>query len=376
MAAAQKKNHGSPTRRHSRRSRHHVGRRSAPGTSPGSLEIPADAPASQVRVIAYGPEEVIDRQIGDVAELRQILGKYPVTWVDVVGLGSEPVIRGLGDLFGLHRLALEDVVNVGQRSKVEEYTDHHFVVFHTVQLKEHLETEQISLFIGTGFILTFQEQLGDYWEPVRERILRGTGRIRTAGVDYLAYALVDSGIDGYFPVVEALGDRLETLEERVFADPDIEILGELHAVRRELLGLRRAIWPQRDTINSLQRSSPPFTHDTQVYLRDCYDHVLRLMELSENLREMGANLMDLHLSMTSNRMNEVMKVLTIISTIFIPLGFLAGLYGMNFDTKVSPWNMPELSWPWGYPLLLGMMSTLVIGLLLFFRSKGWIGRDR
>ncbi|MCB1055249.1 MAG: magnesium/cobalt transporter CorA [Acidobacteria bacterium] len=358
--------------RRSRRHRSGLGRRGAPGTAPGSLQIPTDAPASAMRLIAYGADEMLDREVQDVAEIRQVLGQYPVTWVDVVGLGTEAVLRGLAELFGIHRLALEDVVNVGQRSKVEDYGEHHFVVFQTVQLSDHLEIEQISLFIGEGFVVTFQEKPGDSWEPVRERLRRGTGRIRGAGADYLVYALLDAGIDGYFPVVEMLGDRLEALEEHVFSDADIEILGDLHAVRRELLALRRTIWPQRDTIHTLERSSPPFSHETQVYLRDCYDHVLRLVELSENLREMGANLMDLHLSMTSNRMNEVMKVLTIISTIFIPLGFLAGLYGMNFDTH-SPWNMPELGWRWGYPVVVGVMVTVVVGLLLYFRSKGWIG---
>ncbi|MDY7091791.1 MAG: magnesium/cobalt transporter CorA [Acidobacteriota bacterium] len=333
-----------------------------------------------ISVVAYGQEEVVEETVADIPSLKPYLGQHTVTWVDVVGLGTEQVLVDLEDLLGLHRLALEDVVNVGQRPKAEEYDDHHFIVLHMAHLPttpqgEAVELEQVSLFVGHGYVISFQERAGDSFEPVRERIRLGRSRLRSAGADYLAYALVDAVVDGFFPVMENIGDRLEALEETIIEDPHTDIIGELHAVRRELMSLRRSIWPLRDALNVLQRSTSLFTERTQVFLRDAYDHALRLMDMAESLREMGSNLMDLHLSMVSHRMNEVMKVLTIISTIFIPLGFLAGLYGMNFDPEVSPWNMPELSWYWGYPTLLGVMLVVVILLIFYFRAKGWIGSD-
>lgn len=350
-------------------------RQPKPGSAPGLIDVAPDALPSTLSVVAYGQETVVEETVADISSLKPYLEQYTVTWVDVVGLGTEQVLVDLEELFGLHRLALEDVVNVGQRPKAEEYEDHHFIVLHMAHPGKGVELEQLSLFVGQGYVISFQERPGDSFEPVRERIRLGRSRLRSSGADYLAYALVDAVVDGFFPVMENIGDRLEALEETIIEDPHTDIIGELHAVRRELMSLRRSIWPLRDALNVLQRSTSLFTERTQVFLRDAYDHALRLMDMAESLREMGSNLMDLHLSMVSHRMNEVMKVLTIISTIFIPLGFLAGLYGMNFDPEISPWNMPELSFYWGYPTLLGVMLVVVVLLIFYFRSKGWIGSD-
>jgi magnesium transporter len=230
------------------------------------------------------------------------------------------------------------------------------------------------MFLGANFLLTFQERTGDCFDLVRDRIRRRRGHIRERKADYLAYALLDAVIDGYFPVLEACGERLESLEDAVLDKPSGEQSAQIHEMKRDLLTLRRAIWPQREMINALTRDSSAHVSDqTRVYLRDCYDHTIQLMDMLETYREIASGLVDVYLSSVSARMNEIMKLLTIIATIFIPLGFIAGLYGMNFDTGVSPWNMPELSWRWGYPFALGLMAVVAIGLLLFFRKRGWIG---
>jgi magnesium transporter len=234
------------------------------------------------------------------------------------------------------------------------------------------ETEQLSLFLGRGFVLTFQERRGDGFDGVRARIEHGKALIRRSGADYLAYALLDAVVDGYFPVVESIRDELEVLEDEVLDSPERQTVSKIHAIKRRLQSLRRAIGPHREAINSLLRDSADFVEqDTALYLRDCYDHVLRLAERVEVYREQCADLMTTYLSMVSNRMNEVMKVLTIIATIFIPLSFIAGLYGMNFNPEISRWNMPELNWILGYPFALALMAILAGGLVLFFWRKGW-----
>jgi magnesium transporter len=357
-----------------RRRRHRSHRRSAPGTPPGTLTADPDAPAPVIHVMAYGPEQYTERELTDPQSVTDFLGKWPVTWMNVYGLGNTTVLAEIGKLFELHPLALEDVVNRHQRAKVEQYGPNQFIVAHMVTLGEHVDTEQLSLFLGPNFVLTFEERPGDCLDSVRERIRTGTGRLRTTGPDYLAYALLDTVIDAYFPVLEHYGERLETLEDDVIRQPDNDTLGRVHAVKQDLLTLRRMIWPLRDAINSLMRETDSLiTKETRLYLRDCYDHVIRVIDLLETYREVGSGLMDVYLSSVSNRMNEVMKVLTIIATIFIPLSFIAGLYGMNFSHDRSPWNMPELSWYFGYPFALLLMAIVAGGLLLFFRHRGWLG---
>lgn len=324
--------------------------------------------------MAYGPDALEEREIRDPAEIQGFLHRFPVVWVDVHGVSDAKWIGELGKLFGLHHLATEDIINVGQRAKVEEYDDHLFIVTRMVRQTDHLETEQVSLFLSERFVFTFQEHDGDCLDCVRNRIRKATGRIRRAGPDYLAYAVLDAIIDHYFPVLEHYGEVLDDLEERIVGQPDKTLATWIHRVRRELMTLRWAIWPQREAINALLRESTPFvTAETRVYLRDCYDHAVRIIDLIENYRDLASGLMEAYLSSLSTAMNEVMKVLAIFAALFIPLTFIAGIYGMNFDSEVSPYNMPELHWFFGYPAALTLMAIVAVGMLVYFRRKGWIG---
>ena len=240
-------------------------------------------------------------------------------------------------------------------------------------LGDRVDTEQLSLFLGDGWVITFQEQPGDCWEPVRDRLRVGRGRIRTEGADYLFYALLDAVVDNFYPIMEEFGERLELLEEEVVADPREELVGVIHAARRDALALRHSTWPMREAMGQLFRDEHRLiSAETRIYLRDAYDHTIQVIDLLENYREMASALLDVYLSSVSHRMNEVMKVLTIIATIFIPLTFIAGIYGMNFDPGASPWNMPELSWYWGYPVVMGIMLVIALALVGYFRWKRWL----
>ena len=350
-----------------------IRRRGKPGASPGTLTVDAEAPKPEIRVMAYGPDALVEKKYDSVRQVPQFLKEHPVTWVNVDGLGDTGVLRNLGKTFGLHRLALEDVVNVHQRAKVESYADHHFIIVRMVLLGERLNTEQFSMFVGSGYVLTFQETRGDCFDLVRERLRKGGGKIRRTGPDYLAYALLDALIDAYFPVLEDYGERLDTMEDEVICMPRQDAIFRIQDVKRDLLALRRAVWPLREAVNSLVRDeSDHFKDDTKIYLRDCYDHLVQVLDMVETYRELGSGLMDVYLSSLSNRMNEVMKVLTVIATIFIPLTFVAGIYGMNFNAEKSPWNMPELAWYWGYPACLGIMVVIAVVLVGMFWRKGWV----
>ncbi len=344
-------------------------RRPPPGASPGTLVMPEAAPRPTIRIMDYGPDSFEEKELGSPAEIRPYLDDKTVTWVDVEGLGDEQVLREIGDIFGLHPLALEDVVHVPQRPKMESYETHEFIVTQMVMLADGrtMETEQVSLFLGRNFVLTFQERPGDCFDPVRDRIRRGKGVSRKRGPDYLAYALLDAIIDNYFPALEVFGERIEALEDQVVANPSLKTIHGIYEVKRDLLALRRCIWPQRDAIGSLLRSeseliSPP----VRIYLRDCHDHAFQMMDVVETYRELAMGLVDVYLSSVSNRLNEVMKLLTIMSTIFIPLTFIAGVYGMNFAF------MPELHWRWAYPAVLGVMAAATLGMLVYFKRRGWL----
>jgi magnesium transporter len=242
-----------------------------------------------------------------------------------------------------------------------------------VEIVDRVETDQLSLFLGKDYVLTFQERVGDAFEPVRERIRKSGVRVRDAGPDYLAYCLIDAFIDYYFPVLESYGERLESIEEDVLSRPGPQLVSQTHEVKRDLLTLRRAIWPLRETVNSLVREPSPFiSDDTRVYLRDCYDHTIQIIDLLENYRDVASSLMEVYLSSVSNRLNEIMKILTMFTAFFIPLSLIAGIYGMNFNTARSPLNMPELNWYLGYPFVLGLMAAVSIGMLTFFKRKGWL----
>lgn len=352
-----------------------VEQRHAPGTAPGTIAAPSDATDTQIRVIEYNVDGVTESHPLSIAKLRSAHesgGK--VTWIDVVGLREVKRLREIGDLFGLHPLAMEDVVHVHQRPKVEVYGDHLFAVVRLPDPDEDLGVEQISMFLGVGWVLTFQERAGDCFEPVRERIRSNRGRVRSTGADYLCYCLLDAAVDHYFPVLARFEDRLTKIEGRVLQHAAGDTVAELTQIKRELNALRRSIAPLRDALTTLANGVVQgFAEDTLPYLWDCRDHADQLLDLVDALREEGKAQVDLHLSMASQRLNDVMKVLTIIATLFMPLGFIAGLYGMNFDPDKSPWNMPELRWAYGYPMALGLMLVTAAGLLWFFRRKGWLG---
>ncbi len=347
--------------------------RAAPGVAPGTLVRDPHAHHSEFAVFAYGPEHLEELHVRDLDELVASRADVPVVWVDVDGVGDVDALQLMGDDFGLHPLALEDVVSLGQRPKFEAYAQQLFLVLQMPRA-DSVATEQLSLFLGAGFVITVQEQPGDPFELVRERLRSGRPRIRGAGSDYLAYALIDAVVDAYFPVIDACAQRLEELEEELDgADPE-SLARRILGVRRELLAVRRAVSPLRDVIGSLMRDDSGFVSDeTRLYLRDCQDHTLRIVEMVETQRELAAGLRDMHLSLVSHRMNEIMKVLTIISTIFIPATFVAGVYGMNFDASASRFNMPELSWAFGYPVALLLMGAMALAMLLFFRRRGWLG---
>jgi magnesium transporter len=346
-----------------------------PGSMPGTLQIPAGSSSPIINLIDYNSHHFITQSNITPEECAAHLDTESVSWVDVKGLGSEKILREIGQVFNLHPLVLEDVVNVPQRPKIESYQNQLLLIARMVipQKKGGFFSEQVSFILGDHYLLTLQEEADyDCFGPIYERLRNSKGTIRHHGPDYLAYALLDAIIDGFFPVLEAYGEQIEDLEAEVVANPTRQTLERIHIVKRELLMLRRAIWPQRDAINALIRDgSDLISHDVQIYLRDCYDHAIQVLDLVETYRELASSLMDVYLSSVGNKMNEIMKLLTVISSIFIPLTFIAGLYGMNFNSEKSPWNMPELNWYWGYPVCIGAMALTAGGLVYFFWRKGW-----
>lgn len=352
--------------------------RPPPGAKPGTIAIPSDASPSLIRLMACSPDVCRDEVVDAPAELRLRPGEARVTWLNVDGVGSSATIEAVGRLTGLHLLTVADICNVYQRPKVEEYDDYLYFVIRMPHADGSITTEQISLCLKADLLATFQERPGDCFDPIRARIRETNSRICQRGPDYLAYTLIDAVIDAYFPVLESIADRLEHLEDRVFEARDEHILAEIHGIRHDLVTLRRAVWPLRDPLNLLLRGETKLvTPETRVYLRDCYDHLVQIIDLIESHREICASLMDVYLSQLSQRTNEVMKVLAIIGTVFMPLTFIAGVYGMNFNREVSPLNMPELDWFWGYPAVLALMACVATGTLWLFRRFGWImQRDR
>lgn len=353
---------------------------SRPGQAPGTISVDAHSLMSRVHVTVFDRDsinEIADASVSDIPTAND----NATIWVDVTGLGDESVIKAVADHFGVHKLSLEDVVSTHQRPKLEVFDDHLFIVarmpqYKTPQHDDELKMEQVSLFIGKGYVLTWQEYAGDCFTAVRERLRTPTRAVRQHESDFLAYALIDSIVDSYFPLINQLGDELEQIEDDLAGPEGLDnLMRRLFRIRSDVRALRRVSWSHRDTVRSWMGYSGPFTSEaTQLHLRDVYDHSIRIVELLEGCREACSDLRDLHMSTASMRMNEVMKVLTVIATIFMPLGFIAGLYGMNFATDSSPWNMPETQWYLGYPFALFVMAGVAIGMLVFFRRKGWIGR--
>jgi len=345
--------------------------------SPGTLVEPEDAPPPVMTLVAYDQQQLVERNLDKPEDIPPFLDAYQVVWINVDGLGDADLLERLGAVLTLHPLALEDVLNTDHRPKVESYHDNVFIVTRMARIRDDgLDIEQVSLFLGEKFVLSFQERPGDCLDPVRARIRKGGTRLRFLGPDYLAYALIDAIIDGYFPVLEHYSDRLNEMEDRVVAQPESHSVAVIHELKRELQVLRHGIWPLREALRTLSGDMPFVRDDTRLFLRDCQDHVIQVVDILETYRERAAGLTDLYMSSLSNKMNEVMKVLTIIATIFIPLSFVAGVYGMNFNPDASPFNMPELQWYLGYPFALGIMILVAAALLYYFRRKGWIGGKR
>ena len=342
------------------------------GQAPGTLVHVGERKVERVRlrVIDYDAGRLEERELEGAEEAFPLRDSATVSWLNVDGLHDVELIRRIGDHFGLHPLVLEDVVNTSQRPKAEEHEDYLFLVLRMLTwdaARSSAVDEQFSIVLGGSWVLTFQERYGDVFDPLRERLRAGKGRARGRGADYLAYAVIDSVVDHYFSVLERLGDRVDALEEEVVTEPDPETLRGVYALRRDLLFVRRSVWPAREVLSSLLREEGTFWRpETRPFLRDVYDHTVQVIDTAETFRDVTGGLLDTYLSSVSNRMNEVMKVLTIMATIFIPLTFIAGIYGMNFE------RMPELGWRWGYPTALALMAVVAAGMLVYFRRKDWL----
>jgi len=354
--------------------RHGFRRRTPPGTPPGTLVSVPSAPPPAVTWTVFDAESCSERRVSRLEDLPPISEPTGTTWIDVDGTGDAAWLEQIGRTLGLHPLALEDVVHSHQRAKVEEYGDWLFIVARLPHLNDELETEQISMFLRKGLLVTFQPRPGDAFAPVRKRLRDPASPLRSAGADYLAYSLLDLTVDAFYPVLENFGDRIDAIDEQAATSDPRSVLHAIHGLRRELLFLRRAVWPHRDALQTLARQDRFLGPDTRIHLRDCIDHITAIMELTETYREMCADLRDYCMSLIGNRMNEVMKWLTLTATLFIPLSFIAGVYGMNFDPDASPWNMPELRWTFGYPFALSLMLLVASGMMYTFYRRGWIGR--
>ncbi|MBS3805355.1 MAG: magnesium/cobalt transporter CorA [Oleiphilaceae bacterium] len=347
-----------------------------PGTAPGTLVPKTGGPAPlSILLMDYTPDQVEEHQLASAADCTPFLERDTRTWIQVNGQVDAATLRHLGELFDLHDLALEDVLNSGQRPKMELYDEQMFVTLALPVYEDHkLNMIQISLFVGTNYLICFCPLDVDLFEPVRKR-MRAPNNKRFANrqIDYLLYALMDLVIDEGFPVLEAFGDQFEHLEEQLLERPSQQTLSDIHDLKRELLVMRRTLWPQREMVGSLLRSDEALiSADTFVYFRDCHDHSVQIIELLESYRDMATGMLDIYLSSVTNRTNETMRVLTMIATLFIPLTFIVGIYGMNFEHANSPWAMPELGWYYGYPLVWGLMVVVTVGLVWFFKKRHWL----
>jgi magnesium transporter len=343
-----------------------------PGLAPGTLVHVGEKKIEKIRirVIDFDETNLEERELDSVDECFPYVDKPTVTWINIDGLHDVDLIEKIGKNFGLHPLVLEDIVHTEQRPKMEDFENYIFIVTKMLSYDEkqnQLNAEQFSLILGPNYVITFQERVGDVFEPVRDRLRKGKGRIRKRPPDYLAYALIDSVVDHYFLVLEKIAERVESLEEELVTNPTPETLQTIHHLKRELIFLRKSVWPLRELIGGLERGeSRLFEEKTTIFLRDVYDHTIQVIDTVETLRDMVSGMLDIYLSSLSNRMNEVMKVLTIIATIFIPMTFIAGIYGMNFEF------MPELKWHYGYHLVWVIIVAIAVIMLFYFRRKKWL----
>jgi magnesium transporter len=340
------------------------------GLPPGTLVHIGERKSEHVTVTVfrYSTTSCKELHVEQVDQLSSPADES-VIWINVGGVHKVEMVETLGKQFSLHPLLLEDVTNTDQRPKLDDYEAYIFLVMKMLSLtdRKDIAVEQVSFVLGKNYVISFQENGTDVFQPVRERLRGGKGRLRQSGADYLLYALVDAIVDQYFAVLELSGEQIEAVQQAVVDDPKPETLNEIHALKRQLLFVRRAVWPLRDVMTNLSRSDCPFLqHPTKVFFRDVYDHVVQIVDTIEILREMVSASLDIYLSSVSYRLNAIMRVLTVITTIFMPLSFIASIYGMNFE------YMPELRSPWGYPLVLGVMAAVGVGMLVLFRNKRWL----
>ena len=343
------------------------------GLAPGSLVHVGEKKVEEVviRVLAYNSEKLVDKKLEKIEECLEFKNHPDLNfWINVDGLDRIDIIEKLGGYFNIHPLTLEDVLNTRQRPKTEDYDSYIYSVLKMILLdpkKEELTIDQVSIILGPNYILSFQEREGDVFDPLRERLKNPASRLRKNGTDYLAYSLIDAVIDNYFLILEHFGEEIEELEEKLIVNPTPETMRMIQKHKREMIILRRSVWPLRELINSLQRAESGLIKETtQIYLRDVYDHTIQVIDSIEAFRDILSSMVDVYLSSLSNRMNDIMKVLTIIATIFIPLTFVAGVYGMNFD------YMPELRWRWGYPAVMLGMASIGITMFLYFKKRRWV----
>ncbi len=353
-----------------------IRRTESPGAPPGTITVEEGAPRPEIRLLGYGPEgceEALLHTHADLVKITEFLRSYSVTWVNIDGLGDPKILEEIGRMFSIHPLVLEDVAHAHQRAKIESYGDYLFLVTRMVDARHDLDTEQLSLVLGANYALSFQEGIpGDCLHPVRERIRHNIGQIRTEGADYLAYTMLDAVVDNYFPVLEGYNLLLERFEDKILEGTGSSVVKRVHAIKRDLITLERSLFPLRAMLKSMRRDESPFFRPkTRIYLRDVYDHSVQLLDLVKSYRKIAVSLIDLQLSLASHRMNQVMKLLTVIGSIFLPLTFVTGLYGMNFDTTRS-WNLPELRWKYGYITCLAVMFLITLGMLVYFYRKGWL----
>jgi magnesium transporter len=342
------------------------------GAAPGVLMHIGDQKVDQVLIdlVRYDPEQFKEQQVDNIAEALDLCNADQSSWLNINGLHDTELISKVGAHFQIHSLTLEDILNTFQRPKIEAFQNYLYIVFSMLRYDEgdrRIFSEQVSLILTEHALISFQETVGDVFDPVRQRLRNNQSRIRKGGSDYLAYTLMDAVVDHYFTILEKIGCQAEQIEEAILKDPEPEMLHDLHERKREVILLRKQIWPLREMINTMIRDETQLVHaDTRLFLRDVYDHTIQIIETIESFRDLLSSLLDLYLSINSNKMNEVMKVLTIIATIFIPITFIAGVYGMNFK------YMPELEWPWGYGLVWGIMTAMAIALLTYFKHKRWL----
>ncbi len=342
------------------------------GKAPGSLIFTGKRKTENVNIsfIKYNTESFAEQTLEDIESAAELVSEDCINWINITGLHETELIEKAGQLFDLHKLSLEDILSIGQRPKLEEFDSYIYVVLKMFNFSENSniqEEEQISFILKDGLLITFQEKEGDVFEHVRNRLREARGNIRKRTADYLLYALIDSIVDYYFLIIEKTGEEIESIENRLLINTDSDILNRLHEIRRQVLMLRRAVYPVRELVNRMEKyDSSLIKSENNIYIRDLYDHTIQIIETIEVFRDMMSGIMDLYMNMISNRMNNVMKVLTIIATIFIPLTFIVGIYGMNFE------NMPELTWRWGYFAVLAFMFSLAIFMLWVFRRKKWL----